>query len=60
MDSDVYDVMKEDITLSLQDVIVGVSAWKYSCVAELLYFSRKITNVLALQAKYYKPDHFLL
>ena len=46
-------VAKEDITLSLKDVIVGISAWKYSCIVELslLYFSRKITNVLALQAK---------
>ena len=43
--------MEEDITLSLKDVIVGVSAWKYSCIVELLHFSRKITNVLALQAK---------
>ena len=51
VDSDVYDVMKEDITLSLKDVIVGVSAWKYSCIVELLYFSGKSTNVLALQAK---------
>ena len=24
--------MKEDVTLSLKDVIVGVSAWKYSCI----------------------------
>ena len=27
VDSDVCDVMKEDITLSFKDVIVGVSAW---------------------------------
>ena len=50
MYSDVYDVLKEGITLSLKDVIVVAGARKYSCIVELLYFSRKITNV-SLQAK---------